>query len=217
MQSGFRAICVGRCLHVCFSGFSQDLRLKVWQIQSTLFICIYQGCQGWVLNKHSFHMKKPFLFSIRPCLYILLLLLGIAIPQKAAAYTVDGVVYTLYSHGSGDDCVADSAKITGCESTYAGGGIRTSITREYTYSKFIGYDTNNKPIYQTVTRYLTYPVTTMTSGAFAGSNITSFNLPGSIKIESSYLNLSNCKKLTNADIPSTAHYFLTSSLFSAIK
>ena len=158
-------------------------------------------------NKNSFHMKKSFLFSIRSCLYILLLLLAIAIPQKAAAYpiayTVDRIVYAIYTHGYGANLVADSAHVTGTNGA-SDVHIPSSITYTYTYTEKV----NNQDI--TITRSVSCPVTAIGQYAFKGSNITRFSMENNIRAfviyynnefhSSHRLDFSGCTKLKHASL-----------------
>lgn len=149
-------------------------------------------------------MKKTFLFSIRSCLYILLLLLGIAIPQKAAAYNVDGVEYFIYSRGYKAGLVADSAHVTGIND--AGDvHIPSSITYTYTYTEKV----NNQDI--TITRSVPCPVTAISQDAFKGSGITRFSMANNIRAfrKASYydefnfidrLDFSGCTNLKHASL-----------------
>lgn len=100
------------------------------------------------------------------------------------AQRVDGISYELYRTGDGDNAVADSAIVIGPYSFAGALDIPSSITVPYTYTKFVGYDENDKPKYITVTRDLTYPVTAIEDGAFYAlgyeSHITSVTIPNTV-------------------------------------
>ncbi len=112
-----------------------------------------------------------------------ILLMGSA---QSNAVNVDGINYSLYRSGDGDSAVPDSAIVIGPRNYSGDLNIPSHITVPYTYTKLVGYDEDDKPIYITVTRNLTYPVTAIKENAFscfyddATNTINSVTIPNTI-------------------------------------
>jgi hypothetical protein len=153
-------------------------------------------------------MKKQVFYSLRFILLCCLLITGAV--HLHGQVEVDGILYNLYTSGSGQNAVGDSARIIGANPEYTGTAIPESITAEYKYYTIVGYDGNHRPVYDWVTRYLTYRVTSMRFNAFRGSKISSFSAPDNIGLVDVYgnptnkLTFSHCTNLKSAIVPSTA-------------
>ena len=97
-------------------------------------------------------------------LMTLLLALATAL-QASAGYeelTVNGVNYEFYFYGTGDDAVADYAKVGANDGFSGEAEIVSQVAFEYTYIS--GYDGQGNPIYST--HQLTAPVTAIRKKAF---------------------------------------------------
>lgn len=140
------------------------------------------------------------------------LLVGIVQTTLGATVTVGGIDYIVYISGSGYNANADSAYVgyNGCYDKHFSGSvanIASSVTYEYKWSEFVGYDQYGNKKYETRTSYLTAPVIGMVDsykednyrmhGAFYGcESLCSAILPNTIKHIGSRA-FSNCQNLTN--------------------
>ena len=119
----------------------------------------------------------------------------------AGYYAEGGIYYQTLMTGYGYDAIADSAWVTGCESDFSGvANIPSSITVPYTFNVIIGYNEQGRPIFEEVTRQLTYPVVSV--GGFSYQrNLTGVTFPASIKtiFSEAYANTG----LTSIELPST--------------
>ena len=152
-------------------------------------------------------MMKQVFYSLR---FILLSCLLITGAVHLHGVEIDGIIYDAHMSGLGDDAVGDTACVIGVNSEYTGAAdIPASIEVPYTYKTLVGYDVNHNPVYDWVTRYLTYRVTSMRCNSFAGSKISSFSAPGDIKLICTHvprdhqLLLKRCTNLKSAIVPST--------------
>lgn len=106
-------------------------------------------------------MKKVFLISLRFFILATLLLVGTKTALAWVGYTnEDGIEYVVYITGEKYDAVADSAYVAGPGDGFTGvlNNIPRSITYEYSWEEFVGYNEQHHPIYTTITRQLTAPV-----------------------------------------------------------
>lgn len=82
-------------------------------------------------------------------LMTLLLALATALQASAGyeALTYNGINYEFYFYGTGDDAVADYAKVGANDGFSGEAEIASSVAFEYTYIS--GYDGQGNPIYST--------------------------------------------------------------------
>ena len=158
-------------------------------------------------------MKKYF--SLKPCLLFIIMfgITGILCAQNEME--LEGIRYRVFITGNGDDAVADSAWVIGhYENLGNMANIPSSVSYDYIYSKFIGYDAQNKPIYQTVSRFLNAPVKRIANNAFSGcSGLISVNIPNSVTwIGRSAF--SRCSGLTSVNIPNSITSIEDSTFYS---
>ena len=160
---------------------------------------------------------KHLFFSIRS-LFLAVLLIGIT--HTAVGWTggtiEDGILYEVYITGEKYNAVADSAYVGYNNQSNTVGpiaNIASSVTYSYSWTELVGYDINNKPIYETITRNLTAPVIGIKDGyceqtnngsvwhtAFQG--LLGVNIPNTIKHIGSYAFRMN-KKLSSVNIPNS--------------
>jgi len=138
-------------------------------------------------------MKHSLILSIR---FVLLIVVQIITTNAIWGATVnqDGINYEVYISGTGNNAVADSAYV-GNNQNYRGSiaNIASSVSYEYSWSEFVGYDQYGNPKYETRTRYLTAPVKGIIDGHY--------NTGGSI-----YGAFAHCKSLSSVIIPNTVEY-----------
>lgn len=151
---------------------------------------------------------KHLFFSLR---FLLLFSFLIGIAQSSFAWKTntakDGINYIVYITGEKYNAVADSACV-GNNRSFTGmvANISSNVTYEYKWSEIVGYDTNGHAIYETITRYLTAPVTSLVDwniefdgGCFHGSRLTSVSIPNTVKRIGAGA-FYDCSKLTDISI-----------------
>ena len=150
-------------------------------------------------------------FLHHSCLKRITLLSALLICSVTAAFgtevtvTVDGIKYTLYYSGSGEDAQADSAVVANNYGYSGVANIRPSITYEYKYhGAIVGYDNTTfppKPIYEEHTKNLTANVTRIVDEAFYNCTaLTSVNSPSTITSIGGYA-FYGCTSLSSINIP----------------
>ena len=138
------------------------------------------------------HKMKQLIFSLR-FLLLASILFGAAQTVLGVTVIVDGIKYEVYISGSGYNAVADSA-LVGDNRNFGGSiaNIASSVSYEYKWSEFVGYNQYGNAEYETRSRILTAPVTGFIDGHFTNTDV--------------YGAFCNCKGLTSVIIPNSVRH-----------